>query len=319
MRLRFPGIFLGILAVSASASFLSAEDAPVIGALKGPSGIALIQLFENPPRLSDGRIARMEAVSSADLMVAKLVSGECQVAVLPVNMAAKLRTSGLDVTLGAITGNGMLEFLTNASDISTLADLRGRRVDVSGQGATPEYLFRRLLRDAGLDPDKDLRLSFTLTYSEMAAALAGGRIESALLPEPFATLARMKNPGLRAPFDIRDLWKASTGMPDYPMTVLVFRDGSSIPRSDARIILDAVRDSIAATVKNPVAAGVLVEKYGLGLPRAVAVAAIPRCNFVFLESKEARPEVEAILREFLSSAPDSIGGRLPDDGFYADY
>ncbi|HUX38385.1 MAG TPA: ABC transporter substrate-binding protein [Rectinemataceae bacterium] len=319
MNHAFKRLALGVASLVFSLSFIAAEDAPVIAALKGPSGIALVQLFENPPHLTGNRVAKMEAVSSADLMVAKVVSGEYQVAVLPINMAAKLRRSGVDIELAAIIGNGMLSFLTNDPSIKSLAELRGRRIDVAGQGATPDFLFRRILKDGGLDPDKDLNLSFALGYAEMASALAAGSIESAVLPEPFSTLARMKNPKLLSPLDLTALWKKSTGMSDYPMTALVIRKGSSITEADARIILDAVRASISKTLQDPVAAGALVEKHGLGLTSAIAAAAIPRCNFVYLEAARARPEVEALLAEFLAAAPASIGGALPDDAFYASF
>ena len=319
MKSLFARSALLLLTLLVPMSALAAEGAPVIAALKGPSGIALVHLFENPPLLTGGREARLEAVPSADVMVAKLMSGEYQVAVLPVNMAAKLRKSGLDITLAAVIGNGMLSFLTNSPSIRTIADLRGRRVDVAGQGATPDFLFRRLLKDAGLDPQKDLTLSFALSYSDMASAIAAGTIESAILPEPFATLARMKNNALRSPIDLRSLWKNSTGMDDYPMTALVIRGNSGIGSADARIILDAVRSSIEKIVADPAGAGALVAKHGLGLPAAVAAASIPRCNFVYLEAKDARPEVEALLKEFLASSPASIGGGLPDEAFYAAY
>ena len=312
------GAVAALLALIA-APVLAENQEPVVAALKGPSGIALVQLFENPPVLADGRVVKMEAVGSADLMVAKLVSGEFQVAVLPINMAAKLRLSGVDLSLAAITGDGMLSFLTNAPDIAGIADLRGRRVDVAGQGATPEFLFRRLLKDGGLDPDKDLRLSFALGYPDMAAALASGTIQSAVLPEPFVTLAKMKNAHLRSPIDLGALWKKSTGMDDYPMTALVIRNGSGISKADARILLDAVHASIVKTLADPAAAGKLVGSHDLGLAPAIATAAIPHCNFVYLEAAAARPEVEALLSVFLASAPASIGGALPDDAFYAQY
>jgi len=318
MKSAFSRLILGIMVLFSLPLFPEGR-VPVIAALKGPSGIALVQLFENPPTLSDGRVARMEAVGSADLMVAKLVSGEYQVAVLPINMAAKLRRSGVDLSLAAVIGNGMLSFLTNNPAIAGIPDLKGRRVDVAGQGATPEFLFRRLLKDGGLDPGKDLQLSFALGYPDMAAALASGAIESAVLPEPFVTLARMKNKALRSPIDLRALWKVSTGMDDYPMTALVIRNDSGIDRADARIILDAVHASIERTLQDPAGAGVLVAKHDLGLAAAIATAAIPRCNFVYLEAKEAKPEITALLSVFLESAPASIGGALPDDAFYASY
>ncbi len=296
---------------------LSAEGPVTLAALKGPSGIALVELFEKPPLLAQGRTVLPVAVPSADVMAAKVISGEYDVAVLPINMAAKLRASGLPLVLGAVIGNGMLSLLTSDPKLTNLADLRGRELHVAGQGATPDFLIKRLLRDAGLDPDRDLRLAYALPYPDMAAALAAGKIEQALLPEPFATLARMANPSLRSPVDITGLWKKSTGMADYPMTALVWRSDAGLRQEDIRAILAAVRLSIESVAREPARAGLLVEKNELGLKANIATLAIPRCNFVFETPKEARSSIEALLAEFLKLSPTSIGGRLPDEGFYA--
>ncbi len=308
---------LMLAGIFAAALPLLADGLPILAALKGPSGIGLAQLYETPPRLADGRLVQMVAVPSADIMAAKVIGGEYQVAVLPINMAAKLRSAGVPLVLGAIIGNGMLSLLTNDPGVTSLADLRGSELDVAGQGATPDFLMRRLLRDARLDPDADLHLAYALPYPEMAAALAAGKIHNAVLPEPFSTIARMANPALRSPIDLGALWKASTGMADYPMTALVFRTDAGLSPADIRGILDAVHASIDATIRDPVAAGLLVEKHELGVKAALATVSIPRCNFTYQEAPAARPQVEALLSEFLKAAPASIGGKLPEATFYA--
>jgi NitT/TauT family transport system substrate-binding protein len=313
------GLFILAGFALAAQSARIAPPAPTLGALKGPSGIALVGLFEDPPLLSSGQNLKTVAVPSADMMAAKVISGEYAVSVLPVNLAAKLRASGIPIALGAVIGNGMLSLLTNDPDIDSLADLRGKELNVAGQGATPEFLIRRLLRDAGLDPVKDLHLAFALPYPEMAMALAGGKIAYALLPEPFVTLARIAKPELRRAVDIRALWQKSTGMSDYPMTVLVFRTDGSVEEGDVRRILDAARASIDMVISDNRKAASLVEKNDLGLNAAVAAAAIPRSNYVFQSPRDARAAIESLLRAFMEVSPASIGGRLPDDSFYTTF
>jgi NitT/TauT family transport system substrate-binding protein len=85
------------------------------------------------------------------------------------------------------------------------------------------------------------------------------------------------------------------------------------------MILDAAKSSIAEVIHDPRAAGRLVEKHELGLKASVAEAAIPRCNFVFQTAVESRNGIEAILSEFLKVSPASIGGKLPDAGFYGEF
>jgi NitT/TauT family transport system substrate-binding protein len=314
-------IRIALTAALAAATALSAPAADLrpltVGALKGPSGIGLVWLFESPPAAPDGSVARPLAVASADLMAAKTISGEYDIAVLPVNVAAKLYNSGIGIRLAAIIGEGMLSFLTNDPSVSSLADLKGGAVNVAGQGATPDYVFRRLLAGAGMDPAKDLRLEYALPYPEAAAALAAGKIRSALLPEPFSTMARMANPALRSPIDVGALWTRATGQAGYPMTALVVSSRLAAERPEAvAATLAACEASIKKVVGDPERAAALVEKHDLGLKAAVAAKAIPRSAYVYKGAREARPSIEALLGVFLETAPASVGGRLPDDGFY---
>jgi len=307
------------LAANTALFAFGADSRPiVVGALKGPSGIGLVWLFEAPPSVPGGGTATPVAVASADLMVAKLVSGEYDAAVLPINIAAKLYNSGIGIRLAAIIGEGMISFLTSDASIASLSDLKGATVNVAGQGATPDYLFRRLLAGAGLDPAKDLRLEYALPYPEAAAALAAGKIRSAVLPEPFSTMARAANPALRSPLDLGALWTQATGQSGYPMTALVVsaRLASERPEAAAAII-KACEASIRKVVGNPEEAGTLVERHDLGLKAAIAAKSIPRAAYVFKSAREARPSIEALLSVFLGFAPASVGGKLPDDGFYS--
>ncbi len=311
-------------ALSLASQSLAAQTAgakPIrLGALKGPSGIGLIRLFEAPPAVPGGAAFEAIAVPSADVMTAKLVSGEYDLATLPLNVAAKLRSAGIPVTLAAVIGDGMVKLLSADPALASLADLRGKELYVAGQGATPDYLMRRLLKEAGLDPDKDLRLSYSLPYPEMAAALAAGKISHAVLPEPFATVATMANPALKAPVDLGALWTKATGQPSYPMTALVVTERFAAERPEAlRAVLAAAKDSLAWVKADPAAAGLLVEKHELGLKAPVAAKAIPRSAYVYVPAPAARPAVEALLKVFLETAPASVGGKLPDGAFYGAY
>lgn len=306
---------LTLLAELPLSSEAPASDTIRLGTLKGPSGIGMIYLFEAPPSLPGGKRLESVAVASADLMVPKLVSGEYDMAVLPINMAAKLRSSGLPIKLAAVVGEGMVSLITSDASVSSLAGLRGKEVYVAGQGATPDYLIQRLLKSAGLDPSKDLRLSYSMPYPEMAAALASGKIAYAVLPEPFATVALKANPRLLAPLDLGALWTRATGQATYPMTALVVTNRAD--PAAVRAVLAAVRSSIEKVKADPAAAGALVEKHDFGLKAGIASLAIPRSAYVYRDAPAARPSVEALLSVFLGLAPASVGGKLPDDGFYA--
>lgn len=289
-----------------------------MGAIKGPTGIGAIHLFELDPTLPDNARFAIQGVASADAMVAKMLSGELDAAVLPVNMAAKLYNAGQPYSLLAVVGNGMVKLVTTDPAIKAIADLKSRDVYVAGQGATPEYLLRTIMPKYGIDPDKDVHLLFSMPYPELAASLAAGRVAIGVLPEPFATMALKGNPAARIPFSLTALWSEATGQADYPMSVFVIRTRLLAERPAAiAALLASYKASISDVLADPVTAGTLVERYDMGLKAAIAAAAIPSSAYVFIPARQARPSIEALLSVFLAVSPTSIGSRLPDEAWYA--
>ena len=302
-----------LLLVSAA---VAAEEALTVYGLKGPSGVGMVKLFETPPAVPGTKVT-VEALASADLMVARFVSGEAKIGILPPNVAAKLASAGKPLAVVAVVGNGMLSLVTSDTSVRSVASLRGKEVYVAGQGATPDFVFRRILASRGLDSEKDLSLRYSMAYPEMAQSLIAGRISTAVLPEPFATMALAGGKGLSVPFDMQAEWKAAGGSSDYPMTVLVVdtRFADEHPAAVAAIAA-AYRAAVDWVVAKPKEAGALVERADLGLKAPVAAAAIPRSAYVFIPAAEARSDLEALFSVFLSLSPASIGGKLPDSRFY---
>ena len=287
-----------------------------IYSIRGPSGVGLIRLFESPPKI-DGFNISVEALSNAELMAARFISGEAKAGILPPNIAAKIASSGRDIRAAAVTATGMLSLLSLDPQLESIQGLSGKSVEVSAQGATPDYVFRRILRHRGLDPDRDLTLGYSLSPAEAALSLIAGRISTALLPEPFATMALLERPSLNQVADINEEWINAGGLANFPMTLFVV-DGdfaSSHPLALKRI-LEEVEASINWVVENPLEAGLLVEKHDLGLRASIAAAAIPKSSYVFIPAARARPSLEELFRVFMENDPVSIGDILPGDRFY---
>lgn len=287
-----------------------------IYSLKGSPGVGMIRLFEEPPEIPAFNV-RMEALAQADLMAARLISGEAKVGILPPNVAAKIASSSRDIRAAAIVGAGMLSLLSSDPTVQRLEDLRGKTVEVAGQGATPDYVLRRILNSHALAPDRDVKLGYSLAPPEIAQSLIAGRISTALLPEPFASMALIGKPDLKSVADIKEEWAREGGSGNYPMTLLVV-DGAFADANPGAVneILGAVKNSIEWVSAHPIEAGNLVEKNELGLKANVAALAIPKSNYVFIPAAEGRPALEALFKVFLENAPASIGGALPGDRFY---
>ncbi|MDR0409099.1 MAG: ABC transporter substrate-binding protein [Spirochaetaceae bacterium] len=312
-------LFFALLCAAAVLSFASGKkeaDELTIYGLKGPSGVGMIRLFETPPSIR-GKQVSMEALASSDLMAARFISGEAKVGVLPPNVAAKIAASGKSIQAAAVTGLGMLSLISGDPSVKTIDDISGKSVAVAGQGAVPDYVFRKILTEHQIDPDTGVKLDYSLATPEIVQSLIAGRIELAVIPEPFATMALQGNENLERVGDIQAEWEKYAGQGNYPITVLVLDAQFAKDNPDAvKTILAAVKDSIEWVTENPSEAGDLVEKHGLGIKAAVAAAAIPYSNYTFIEAEAARPALTALYETLLEFAPDSIGGKLPADSFY---
>jgi NitT/TauT family transport system substrate-binding protein len=101
------------------------------------------------------------------------------------------------------------------------------------------------------------------------------------------------------------------------MSVLVAKKSLFAERPGAvEKFIEAYQNSRDWVTANPGPAGVLAEKFDFGLSASDAEAAIPRCNLVFVRASRARRLLEEFLAIFLDFAPEAIGGKLPDEGFY---
>jgi NitT/TauT family transport system substrate-binding protein len=285
--------------------------------LKGPSGVGMIQMFENPPQ-AQGFEIQLEALAQSDLMAAKFISGEAKFGILPPDRAAKIAASGKKIQVAAVTGTGMFSLISADPAVRGFDDLKGRSVEVAGQGTTPDYIFRKILLAKGILPDKQIIFGYSLAYPEIAQALIANRLSLALLPEPFTTMALKGNDKLVIISDIQEEWmRLNHNTVPYPTTVFVIdSDFAAANGNLVTIILDNLKSSLEWVIANPAAAGQLVEKHELGLRATVVTEAIPKSNYVFIPANQARPGIEALLTAFLEFAPVSIGGVLPADDFY---
>lgn len=319
-KMRFSMILPAVAILLACLAPLGAQQSQereyAISILKGPSGISGAWMMAEMPKVPGAKSSYILA-ASADLVVAKLVSGEISGGVLPVNVAAKLYNAKVPVKALAVVGNGMVKFLSADPAVRGFADLKGATIHIAGQKATPDYLFRYLARQYGLEAGRDYEAVYNLAYPEIAAALASGKIKNAVLPEPFATQAMQMNPSLSRPLDLTAEWKAKTGHATYPMSVFVVSE-ALCAQSPALVdaLAKAYSRSIEKTLADPATTARLAELLNLGIKAQAAQAAIPVSSYVYATAVDARPGIEAMLGVFLSFDAQSIGGKLPDSGFY---
>ncbi len=312
-------IFLILLSCCALFSICNAEEIRV-GVLNGPSCIPVANMMQNTKKIKNAKLS-FEKFADAQALLPKLIKKEIDVGFLPVNVAAKVYNStNNSIVCCAITGNGNISLITKDKSVKSIYDLKGKKVYVAGQGATPEYMFRYLLKENDIEQDTSngVTLDFSIPTAQLVAELISGKIEYAVVPEPFSTIAMTKSKDVQKPIDFQKIYSTIKGEKEiYPFTVMVCTQEFAL---NHREILDAFlvqyEKSYKWTIKNPKLAGIICENVELGLAADIVNKAIPVSNYVFVKSKDSKAKLEELLNIFIQNNPESIGNKLPDEGFY---
>jgi len=289
-----------------------------VGLLKGSTAVGLVKMMEDQQSLGEGVTVNYLVEQSPDILTAKLINKEIEVATVPTNIAAKLYNQGIPYQLAAMNTWGVMYVLTNGVNIKDWADLKGQQIGVTGKGAASDVVFRYILDKNGIKADQDVSLNYTLSPVELAQLMIAGKSSIAVLPEPWVSTVISKNNQVKVALDLQKEWTRLNGenVP-FAQTCLVIN--SEFSQKHPEIVdklLKQCAQSIAWVNKNPAQAGSLFVKHNLGIAAEVAESAVPRCNLRYIDGIEARPAVEKYLQVLLAFSPESIGGKLPDEKFY---
>ena len=309
---------------SAASSEAAAEEntlstaGPVrIAGLKGPTTMGLVNLLPMQEEGSANLRYDLQLYGAADEIVPLLTKGELDMAAIPANLAATLyqKTEGA-IQVMAVNTLGVLYVVEKGDTVQSVADLKGRTILSTGKGTTPEYVLRYILTQNGIDPDNDVTIEFYSEATEVTAQMAVAGDAIAVLPQPYVTSASMQDDTLRVALDLTAEWEKVcdtqliTGVTvvrtayaeEHPDVVAAFLE-------DYAASVDAANNDLDGTAA-------LCEEQGVVAKAAIAKAALPECNIVCITGEDMKADVAGYAQVLYDADPASVGGAMPDDGFY---
>lgn len=294
-----------------------------VAILKGPTGIGMAKLMEENKADKAQNNYAFELSGSPDEIVGKLTSGSIDIAAVPTNLAAVLynKTSG-NIKIVAINTLGVLYVIENGDTIKSVADLKGKTIAVTGQGATPEYALNYILEQNKLVPGKDITVKYLTEHSELATLLVAGKETVAMLPEPFVTTVLTKNTELRKALDITTEWetaneKAGNSGSELVMGCIVVRKEFAEKSKDALDnFLVEYKASTEYTNSNIDETAQIVADQGILADVELTKKAIPNCNIVYIDGNDMKKSTQTYLDILMKANPKSIGGKIPNEDFY---
>lgn len=288
-----------------------------VSALNGPTGIGMIHLIDEKPDLGDGIAVDYSIAMAPKALMGDLAKKTLDIAVLPANMPALLHAKAPGYKVAAVSGMGTLYIVSYDKSITSLEDLKGKTLFNGAKGATPDFLTRYLLDNAGIDSENDLYMDFSYGLADLAKAVIGGLAETAVLPEPFITMITSKSEA-EIVLDLQELWMEQRSSADsYPMSVLVVRDEilENYPGLVDRF-LSLYEDSINRVIAEPLMAAELVPANGFTMSADITGKAIPRLNLKYADGEDAKALLDDYYNILFQMDPKTVGGAVPGDELY---
>ena len=291
--------------------------------LNGPTGVGAAKLMADSDAGTTANSYNVEVFTANDQVAAGLTNGEIDIAAVASNVAANLynKTDG-GIQMLAVSGLGVLYILENGDTVHSMADLAGRTIYATGQGANPEYVLNYLLTENGVDPaDVDIQWK---TGDEITTLMVSGEADLCMLPVPAATAVQLKNADVREALDLSAEWDNLQNGSHLTMTTIVARTDfiEENPQAVENFLSDYAAsvefmndpDNLAlSSDENPAQ---LVASYGITANAQIAEAAIPQCNLTLLTGEEMQDTVQAYYEVLYRADPAAIGGSIPYDSLY---
>ncbi|MBR1497913.1 MAG: ABC transporter substrate-binding protein [Oscillospiraceae bacterium] len=286
--------------------------------LNGPTGFGMAKLIANTAENYALLNYNFTVESDASNITAALVSGDADLAALPTNAAAALynRTEGgVAVVAEIVRGNLFLLQNPAKESIRSFADLRGKTVYAPAQN--PSFIMNWLCAANGLKVGEDVVIDNSYAQpADLRTALAAGEVDLAVLPEPMVTIAMSANEALEIALDLDAEWNSAGGDGIVLGCIVGRREWIDAHPHELAAFLYEYNESVQFALQAPDAAGQAIQETGVFNNAAVAAKALPRCSLCYVTDEPMRVEVGAFLEKLFEVAPQSIGGALPEDGFY---
>lgn len=188
----------------------------------------------------NGVDAKLIYMEGGRLSIQSLLSGHTQFMAGDAVSALSAVGGGADIVLLASAKNILPYVFAVAKEIRRIQDLKGNIVGISQIGGRAGEIARMVVKNNGLDPDKDVTyLAVGGTMSRLAA-LSGGRVQAAPISKGMAAAAQEKGLNIvevePIPLVIDALWTARKYAEDNP--ALIYRVARAYVGAIAAVMKD---------------------------------------------------------------------------------
>jgi NitT/TauT family transport system substrate-binding protein len=295
--------------------------------LSGPMATVSHPLFRmiETGALSDiAKKVEFKLWKNPDELRALTLKGGADFIAVPTNVGANLYNKGVNIKLLNVSVWGILGILTRDKTKKTLADFKECEIAMPFRADMPDIVFEEIVKAQGLDPKKDFKLRYVGSPIDAMQMLIMRRVDHALLAEPAISIALRKTGSFPLKLVAPDLYRSDMLEKEWGK---VFKVKAQIPEAGMAVVGDIDKTIIKRfneeyqkamiwykTHKKE--AGILAVKYVKMLEANGVSDSIDYVKLDTISAKDAKKDLEFFLNILKTNNPKSIGGKLPNDGFY---
>jgi len=235
----------------------------VIGYGSADGGVAVLG-FAKETKLFEkhGLDVALVGMGTGSVSLRALIAKDLQISSLSGSGLVQAALQGADTVLIAALINGFVFKVYSVPEISTPAQLKGKKLGVSRYGATSDFAVRLALKKWGLNPERDVNILQIGTSQDTVRALQAKMLDAGVTSGTSSLVARKS--GFRELGDLADL-----GL-DYPSSAIgTTRSYLQKNEANVRAFMLAYIEAIHDFKRNKEAAIAVLKKYSRNDDREV--------------------------------------------------
>ena len=283
---------------------------------EGLPALSVLGMYSENKQFEDNVNIKYEKAATAETLTGSLLTEDNNIiAIVPSSLAAQLYNKNMGYKILGTVSWGSL-YLVSSENISGLEDLKNKKTGIIGRGQTPDIVFRNILSKNNIDAES-LDLEYFSSGTELASALAAGKIKTAVLSEPAASILMKKNTDVKMILSLNEEWKKLySNKYGFPQATLIAKEGvlKKYPDIAKKLALELEEQNKWLTGEGNKED--FLKKAELSIPAAFLPEIIKNSNINFLSIKETENyylEYYKILSDF---DVKTIGGKIPDSGIF---
>lgn len=292
------------------------KDVIIFTSPDGLPALSIVKMINDNNEISGKKIDyKLEKVSES--LVMNFLKKESDIGIVPSNLAGQLYNKNLNYKIIGTVGWGSF-YIVSREDIKDIKDLKGKKIYTMGKGLTPDIILQTILKENGINPDKDLQINYLSGGNELAPMYLAGKIDMIMVSEPALSKIISKDKKSKINFDMNNEWKKifKDDM-GFPQSTLIIKENliKEEPEFVSEFINELENSIEFIYSKNPVKEKYIIESK-ITIDLSVLDEILERVNIKFISADNSRETYRLYFENIEKINSKAIGGKIPDEKIF---